>query len=117
MSVIALATIKEDLRLTHDADDALLQRLVDAAEDEAMRFLDRTQLPTLPLDYPPRYDSDSNLMSEDAPSSEDPVAPSVYAAVFLLVRAKFDAATPAEIDGLRRAAETLLMPYRVGLGA
>jgi len=110
VSVIDLPRIKRDLRVTHDEDDALLQDHLDAAEGEAVRFLNRTQLPTLPLDYP------SGSSSEDVPSSDDPIAPEVFAAVCLLVRAKYDAATSDEIQKLRTAAETLLMPFRVGLG-
>lgn len=97
---ISLEDIKRDLRVDHDEDDALLDVLLDAAIDEAKQFLDATDLPTV----------------EDALSSER-VAPSLYAAVFLLVRAKYDAATPQEIDGLRKCAETLMQPYRLNLGA
>lgn len=116
MSTISLAVVKEALRVTHTSDDAMLQRLTDGAEQEAMRFMNRTQLPTLPQDYPPLCDSDGNLVSEVVPSSEDPVAPDVVTAVLLLVQAVYDATTPDEIAKLRACAETKLMPYRVGLG-
>jgi hypothetical protein len=109
-STITLAQVKADLRLTQHADDAILQVYLDAAEDEALRYMGRTQLPTLPQDHP------SGAQSEEVPSSEDPVAPSVYAAVFLLVKAKYEADTPAEIKGLRECALDLLQPYRIGLG-
>lgn len=110
MSVIALATVKADLRVTHSSDDTILQVYLDAAEDEVMRFLNRDELPTLPLDYP------EESSSEDVPSSEDPIAPSIYAAVFLLVRAKYDATLPDEVAKLRTCAETLLQPYRTEIG-
>lgn len=110
MSVISLTSVKLDLRVDGTDDDALLQLHIDAAEDEAARFCGRDELPTLPYDLPASSDS------EDVPSTEDPVAPSVRAAVFLLVRSKYDATSPDEIAGLRRAAESLLMPYRTGLG-
>lgn len=116
MSFITLEQVKADLRVTHSEDDTLLQILLDASEDEALRFLNRNELPTLPIDFPPEYDSSSNLEDEDVPSSEDPIAPSVYSAVFLLVRSKYDAASAMEIGQLRSAAETILMPYRVQLG-
>ncbi len=116
MSIINIQLVKADLRVTHDEDDSLLQILLDASEDEAMRFMNRTQLPTLPLEYPPEYDSDSNLIPEEEPSSQDPIAPSVYAAVFILVRSKYDAEKAEEVAALRTCAETLLMPYRTGLG-
>lgn len=98
--MISLEDIKRDLRVTHNEDDALLELLLDAAIDEAEQYLDVSELPTV----------------ADASSSER-IAPSLYAAVFLLVRAKYDAATPAEIDGLRKCAETLMAPYRQHLGA
>lgn len=116
MSTISVAEVKEALRVTHSSDDALLQRLTDGAENEAMRFMNRTQLPTLPQDYPPLCDSEGNPVSEVVPSSEDQVAPDVVTAVFLLVQATYEAVTPDDIAKLRACAETILMPYRVGLG-
>lgn len=109
MSTIKLADVKLALRVFHNADDVLLQSLTDAAEDEALRFLNRTELPTLPLDYP------ESPSSEDVPSSEDPIAPSVFTAVVCLVKADYEAPVN-EIEALRKAAETKLMPYRTGLG-
>lgn len=116
MSVIDLATVKRYLRVIHTLDDTLLQQLLDSAEDEAMRFCNRTQLPTLPVDFPPEYDSSSSEIPEDVPSSEDPVAPSVVEAVSLLVKAAYEATTPDEVAGYRRAAEIKLFPYRAMLG-
>lgn len=113
MSVIDLAKVKRYLRVFITADDLLLQDLLDAAEAEAMRFCDRTQLPTLPVDYPPELDSSSSEIPEDVPSSEDPIAADVFTAVCLLVKADYEATTPEEVAGYRLAAETKLMPYRV----
>lgn len=101
MSEIALSLVKADLRVIHDDDDGLLQALLDAAEDEAAQFLNVSELPL------PRIGTSS---------SDYTVAPSVYSAILLLVRSKYDAATAEEIAKLRTAAETILMPYRVGLG-
>jgi hypothetical protein len=109
VSVIALADVKAALRVIHSADDALLQNLLDSAEDEALRFLNRDQLPTLPLDYP------EESSSEDIPSSEDPIAPSVFTAVVILVKIDYEAA-PGDIETLRRAAEVKLQPYRTQMG-
>lgn len=106
--MISLDDIKRDLRVTHDEDDQLLQLHLDASIDEAKRFLDVKELPL-------QDEPDSELLS----SSEAPgptVAPSIYAAVSLLVRSKYEASAD-EIPKLRAAAETLLMPYRKGLGA
>lgn len=103
--MITLEDIKRDLRLTHDQDDALLQVLLDASVDEACSFMSRAELPGLEADS-----------SGSESSSEGAVSPSLYAAVFLLVRAKYDAGSPDEIKRLRECAETLMMPYRIGLG-
>lgn len=116
MSEITVAEVKTWLPVIHDQDDDLLQTLIDAAEDEVLRFCDRTRLPTLPVDYPPEYDSSSEEISEDEPSSGDPVAPSVRMAVYYLVKANYRG-DPAEREKLRRAAETLCFPYRARLGA
>lgn len=97
MSVVPLDSVKADLRLVHDADDGLLQTLLDASEDEAARYLG------LP-----------GVAPEDFEDGVTP--PSVVAAVFLLVRAKYDEADPAAMRGLRACAETLLTPYRVNMG-
>lgn len=117
MSVTPLVDIKRALRIIGSADDVFLQQLLDSAEDEALRFLNRTQLPTLPVDSPGSYDSEGNplLGSEDIPSSEDPMAASVFTALVCLVKADYEA-NPDDIEKLRRAAETKLYPYRDMIG-
>lgn len=109
MSVIPLATAKRRLRTIGTHNDADLQQALDGAEQEACRYLNRTQLPTLPQDWP-------CSSSEEVPSSEDPVAPDVVDGVLLLVQASFNATTPAEVEGYRRAAEVKLHPYRLCIG-
>lgn len=115
MSVVTVAEVKLFLRVIHADDDTLLQTLIDVAEDEACRFCDRDYLPTLPVDYPPEYDSSSSEMSEDVPSSEDPIAPSARQAVYYLVQSYYEA-NPDDAEKLRSAARTLCFPYRARLG-
>lgn len=111
MSDIPLSLIKADLRITHDDDDALLRMLIAAAIDEARQFLDVDELPQAGSNDPlPLPDS------SDYPDGVATVAPSIYAAVSLLVRAQYEA-DGDEIERLRARAETLLMPYRQGIGA
>lgn len=110
MSTVLLATVKSWLRVIHSSDDAFLQRLIDQAEDEALRFLDRTQAPTLPVDFP----SDSS--SEEVPSSDDPAAPSFEKGVCILVQAAYEQPDPDKAARMRQNAEVVLMPYRRGLG-
>lgn len=108
MSVIDLAIAKRRLRVIGTHADEDLQQALDGAEQEACRYLNREQLPTLPQDWP--------CSSEEVPSSEDPVAPDVVEGVLLFVLASFNATTPEEVAGYRRAAETKLQPYRLHLG-
>jgi hypothetical protein len=115
MSAITLATLKSYLGVIGTGDDPLLQTLLDSAEQEACRFLNRENLPTLPLEYPPDSSSEGPY-SEEVPSSEDPVAPDAVVAVCLLVKADYEATTPDEVAGYRKAAETKLQPYRRALG-
>lgn len=92
MSVITLADAKSFLDVIHSSDDGKLQILLDAAEDEASKFLnvaDLTEWSELPY--------------------------SIFMGVLLLLQANYQA-TPDEIPKIRSAAETKLMPYRVELG-
>lgn len=110
MSVIDVAIARRRLRVIGTWTDADLQQALDGAEQEACRFLDRTQLPTLPLEYP------ECSSSEEVPSSGDGVAPDVVEAVLLLVKASFEGTDPEEVAGYRQAAETKLFPYRARMG-
>jgi hypothetical protein len=115
MSYVTLQQVKDALRQTHSEDDTLLQRLIDAAESECLRFLGRTELPTLPLEYP--VDSDGDLVSSEVetPSSEDPVAPDVVNGIIMIVIGDYDG-NPTERDKMRRTAEQMWIPYRIGMG-
>lgn len=85
MSAIDLAIVRRRLRVIGTHADADLQQALDGAEQEACRYLNRTQLPTLPQDWP------DSASSEPAPSSDDPVAPDVVDGVLLLVLAEYRA--------------------------
>lgn len=115
MSDILLADVKKTLRVTHTSDDDLLQRLIDSAELEVKRFLNRAQLPTNPLEYPEMSSNFDYISSEEIPSSGDPVAPDVYQAVILLIQADYDG-DPKDRNALRTCAESILMPYRTEIG-
>ncbi len=109
MSFITLIDVKAALRVTHNSDDGLLQRLIDSAETECKRFTGRTELPTLPVDALV-YSDGALISSEDVPSSEDPVAPDVANGIILMVLADYDG-DPLMRDKYRAAAEALWMPY------
>lgn len=92
MSVILLADAKAFLDVIHSSDDDKLQNLLDAAEDEAARFL--------------------NVASLDE-WSELPF--SIFIGALLLLQSNYEA-SPDDIPKLRAAAEGKLMPYRVEMG-
>jgi hypothetical protein len=110
MSYVTVEEFKLFARVFTTDDDALIATLIEAAEDEACRFLNRTELPTLPLEYP------SGSETEEVPSSNDDIAPSVRVAIYLLTQSKYEAITPDDVMKLRKAAETLLFPYRAEMG-
>jgi len=94
MSFIELSRAKEFLDVIHSADDAKLQDLLNAAEDEAVQYMGRGLL---------------------ASGETDP-APSVVLGVMLLLQAAYHA-SPNDMTTLRRAAEVKLAPHRVTWGA
>jgi hypothetical protein len=107
--VITLADAKADLRVRHDGDDVLILRLIDSAVDECLRFMNRDTLPAI-------AEPQESGSSESEDDADGPVAPSVRAAVFLLVQAGYDRMKPDEVQMRRHRAEVLCMPYRRELG-
>jgi hypothetical protein len=107
MSIIALQLVKDALRQTQADDDALLQRLLDSAEDECRRFLGVDDL--APLVQPIVLSSSSS-----SSSSEEVVAyaPAVVNGIILMVQADYDGDI-REREQYRTAAESLWMPYAV----
>lgn len=116
-STITLQQVKGALKVTHAYDDADLDRLLKSATQEALRFMGRKELPTLPLDTPVDLDGDcsSEVVPEEIPSSEDPVADDVANAIILLVRADYEG-DPKDRKAYRDGAESLLWPYRISIG-
>lgn len=101
MSIITLATAKSYLDVIHSADDAKLQTLLQAAEDEAAQYINQ------PL---------AELQAEGASGEQSDALPGgVVLGVMLLLQAAYQAA-PDDAEKLRRAAEVKLTPYRIGWG-
>ena len=96
---MTLTELKAFLRVTHTADDTLLQMLLDGAVAEAFEFCN---LRTLESDV-------TGVM-------ELPESRSVDVALCLLVKAKYELQDADEIAAARRVAETLLMPHRQNMG-
>lgn len=113
MSDVQLAQVKAFLDVTFDDDDEKIQLLIDAAEDEAKRFLGRPDLPQRDADCPCVCDCDSE-------STITPVltglAPLVRSGVFLLVQAMYDQPGASEMEQTRRIALQMMHPYRCQLG-
>lgn len=105
MSTVSLEDIKRDLRIIHDADDELLQQLIDSAEQECLWFLGRDSLPEL--------DGGEGAASSSCTAK---VAPDVVRGIVLMVRADYEEVDPLKRPQWRAAAEQLWMPYRQGLG-
>lgn len=110
MAVIALTTVKQYIRVTHNSDDALLGILLDGAEQEAMRYMNRSELPGVVYALPEDSSSEPDITTEPA------IAADVVVAVSMLVRLQYDALDPDDAMKWRRAAETLLQPYRTEIG-
>jgi len=105
MSVIPLESAKTYLDVIHNADDAKLQDLLDAAEDEAVQYMGRGLLEPIPAE-----ELVNGVLTPVAPLMEPP--PSVVMGVMLLLQAAYQA-SPDDAEKLRRAAEVKLSPYRV----
>lgn len=99
MSTITLFEAKSFLDVIHNSDDAKLQLLLDAAEDEAKSFMNRNDL----------IEWDTNI------NSNDPVPGSIKIGVLLLLQGNYQA-SPDDADKIRKAAEIKLMPYRLTMG-
>lgn len=97
MSTITLEQAKQFLDVIHDEDDAKLQLLLNAAEDEACQFMGRESLTIL----------------LDETTAELPA--SITMGVMILLQANYQA-TPEDASKLRKAAEIKLTPYRIGWG-
>lgn len=104
MSLIPLADAKAYLYVIHSADDAKLQALLDSAEAEALRFMDRSHFGELC----PCGEVSSEPVSEWLPDD-------VRTGVLTLLQARYQA-SPDEALKLRVVAEQMLFPHRCHLG-
>ena len=103
MSVISLTLAKQYLDVIHALDDVKLQMLLDGAEDEALSFLNANTFDDI-------YECDS-----DADPGDLGIPSSVVVGVMTLLQARYQTA-PEHQATLRMAAETMMMPYRCGMG-
>lgn len=115
MSTVTVDQVRAYLRVTHTADNSLLQDLLDGAEDECLSFLDRPDLPKRNERVVDECDSNYPINVDPASDSDD-IAPSVRAGIYLIVQAQYEGVDPSEIAAARKAAETKWFPYRNQLG-
>ncbi len=115
-SKISAVGLKAYLRITHNSDDDLLEDLLDQAQDEALAFMNRSELPRALPAYRGRDKFDSNGIDSnawpDAVSDSNDVAASVRGAIYLLAQGMYEGKDAAEMAAVRRAAEVKLQPYR-----
>jgi hypothetical protein len=112
MSIVKVEQIKAYLGVIHNSDDAKLQVLIDGAEDEALQFLDRDELPRARATAVDECDSNQ----PEPVSDSDDLAPVVRMGIYLIVQAMYDGATADEMNKVRMAAEVKWFPYRQRLG-
>lgn len=114
MSVVGLEQVKAFLDVTFSSDDEKIQMLIDAAEDEAAKYLDRGgKLPRAGEPCPNECESESTL---NPVSDSNDIAPSVRNGIFLLVQSMYDQPAPEEMDRTRQLAFAVMRPYRCGMG-
>lgn len=101
MSLISLEQAKDYLRVTDAADDVQIQMMIDACENEALRFMNRSQFGSLSA-------------SDDGFSSETENMPdSVRLGILLMIGAAYDSVSPSDYEQLISVSEHYFMPYRI----
>lgn len=100
---VDLADVKRALRVIHDADDALLSRLIESATRECLAFLDRDDLPVMDIGV-------ESSSEETATITQD-----IFQGIVYTVQADYEGKIE-DRHKYREAAETIWMPYRRNLG-
>jgi len=103
MALIELDEAKEFLDVYISQDNAKIQALLTGSIDEAVQY----------LGYDNATEYEAWLTSSDNPNDNPPE--SVITAIKLLLQAKYQSPVN-EIEPLRKAAEVLLNPFRIGWG-
>lgn len=112
MTVIPIEVAMQHLR-ANDEDQSYVELVLEAAEDSAAQYLNR------------RFYADaealaSGILAGDAGTDPILVNPSIRAACLLiagkLYNSREDAVTGISVTELPSGSQSLLMPYRIGLG-
>lgn len=112
MSVVTVEQVKAFLAQFHSADDALIQMLLEGAEDEAKQYLGRNELPRRD---DPCAECESDSTANPASDTGD-LAPSIRNGIFCLVQALYAGTPPDEAAQYRSLALDMMRPYRCGWG-
>lgn len=108
MPAISLESVKQYLRVTHNSDDETLTMLIDAAEAEALNYMDRKQLPRRGETAVDECDSNDPTPVSDA----DDLARDVWLGCVLIVQGGYEGKDVAEMAAVRQLAEIKWQPYR-----
>lgn len=110
MSLIDLATAKLHLRVDDDAEDALIELYIEAAETAAADFLNRNVYAT----------PDDLAAADEVPEALPMVVNAAVRAAILLILghlyANREDVVSTAVNKLPMGAHSLLYPHRVGLG-
>ena len=120
MSIITLAEAKAFLDVIHASDDEKLQALLDGAELEALDFMSRRDFTEICVPWPEDhedYESDTLVVGEQMSDvvADYGMPASVRTGILMMLQASYQA-SPDDQMKLRKIAETLIFPYRCGLG-
>lgn len=115
MTVVTVAEYKVFDRVPHSAHDTLILDLIEAAEAEALQYMDRQDLPRKGEDEAP--DECDTSVVIDVISEGSNLAPDVRKAIYYLVQSSYSAKDMDEGEKLKRAAFSILAPHRRRLGA
>lgn len=115
MTVVTVDQYKTFDRVFIDDDDALILDLIEAAEAEALQYMDRQDLPRKGED--PAPDECDTSVVIDVISEGSDLAPDVRKAIYYLVQSSYSSKDADEQEKLRAAAFKILAPHRRSLGA
>jgi hypothetical protein len=112
MTKVRLSSVKRYLRVTHRADDYLLQDLIGQAEAEVLSYLDREELPRRGEHVVNECDSNSPTPISDS----DDLAEDVRGGIYLLVQGMYEGKDADEMTAIRAVVIQKVHPYRNKLG-
>ena len=111
MSVTNVAFVKRLLRVTHNADDVLLQELINSAEAEAVKYLGTDRLPRIGEDCPDCTSDGGAPVSDSADTPQG-----ILTGIALLVQADYEGFDAGEVERVREQAFKHMRPWRCGFG-